>query len=185
MTPPSCWARERLAGALRLAAAAFALAPSSAFGDEAHRYRSEPGRFHVELPARSASVAEMEGSKFSITDNDVRHTAFAHGAEFAVEIHDIPRFAEFLLTSRYILDRTVEGMFEDIGARGLASVDVERHGAPAREVAFEIPERDVVGELLVVLADERLYLVTVRHPRSVEPPSTAARFFESFYFWRE
>ena len=162
---------------------AFAIAPSIAFADETHRYRSEPGRFHVELPARSVSVAEMEGSKFSITDNDARHTAFAHGAEFAVEIHDIPRFAELLLTSHYILDRTVAGMFDDIGAHALDSADVERQGAPAREVAFEIPERDVVGRLLVVLADERLYLVTIRHPRSLEPPDAAARFFESFSFW--
>ena len=148
-------------------------------------YRSEEGRFSIDLPAASPSVRDMTGSKFSITDNDVRHTLFAEGAEFVVEIHDIPRVAELLLGDHYVLERTAKGMLEDIEAREVDSVRASHQGQPAREVTFEIPSREVTGRLLLVLAGRRLYLVSVRHPQSIDPPEAIARFFESFSFWLE
>jgi hypothetical protein len=162
-----------------------ALAPARATADEPVAYRSEAGRFSVELPAESPSIRELNESKFSITDNDVRHTVFAEGAEFAVEIHDIPRVAKFLLTSRYVLERSTKSMLEDIGAREIDSVEASLQGLPAREVAFEIPDREFTGRLLLVLAGRRLYLVSVRHPQSIAPPAAVAPFFESFSFWLE
>jgi hypothetical protein len=152
---------------------------------EPFAYRSEDGRFSVDLPAEPMSVRELSESKFSITDNDVLHTVSAEGAEFAIEIHDIPRIAELLLTSRYILDRSVKGMLEDIGAREVDSAEASFQGKPAREVAFEIPDRALTGRLLLILAERRLYLVTVQHPRSITPPGSIAPFFESFSFWLE
>jgi hypothetical protein len=152
---------------------------------ELFAYRSEAGRFSVDFPAESPSVEEMSESKFSITDNDVRHTVFADGAEFAVEIHDIPRISQLLLTSHYVLERSVEGMLEDIGAREIDSTETSLQGQPAREVIFETTDPPAVGRLLLVLAGRRLYMVSVRHPRSLDPPDTAARFFESFSFWLE
>jgi hypothetical protein len=174
-----------LAIALVVAVSTSALAPMRATAGERFAYRSEAGRFSVDLPAEPPSIRELAGSKFSITDNDVRHTVFSEGAEFAVEIHDIPRVAELLLTSHYILERSVKGMLEDIGAREVDSVDVSVQGQPARKVAFEIPDREFTGRLLVVLAERRLYLVSVRHPRSIDPPGAIAPFFDSFSFWLE
>jgi hypothetical protein len=171
--------------ALVVAVLASALAPMRATAGELFAYRSEAGRFSVDFPAESPSVEEMSGSKFSITDNDVRHTVFAEGAEFAVEIHDIPRISKLLLTSHYVLQRSVEGMLEDIGAREVDSVETSLHGQPAREVAFENPDRAFTGRVLLVLAGRRLYLVSVRHPRSIDPPDGIAPFFESFSFWLE
>ena len=152
---------------------------------EPYAYRSEDGRFSVDLPAKSPSVRELTGSKFSITDNNILHSVVAEGVEFAIEIHDIPRIAELLLTSRYILDRSVEGMLEDIGAREVDSAEASFQGEPAREVAFEIPDRAFTGRLLLVLAERRLYLVSVQHPRSIAPPGSIGPFFESFSFWLE
>jgi hypothetical protein len=174
-----------LAIALAVAVSISALAPMRATAGELFAYRSEAGRFSVDFPAESPSVEELSGSKFSITDNDVRHAVFAEGAEFAVEIHDIPFFAEFLLTSHYILERSVQGLFEDIGAREVDSAEISVHGQPAREVAFEIPDRAFTGRVLLVLAGRRLYLVSVQHPRSIDPPDAVAPFFESFSFWLE
>jgi hypothetical protein len=171
--------------ALALVILTSALTPMRATAGERFVYRSEAGRFSVDLPAGSPSIDELTGSKFSITDNDVRHTVFAEGAEFAVEIHDIPRVAEFMLTSRYVLERSAKGMLEDIGARAVDSVDVSVQGQPAREVAFEIPDQDFTGRLLLVLAGRRLYLVSVRHPQAIEPSGAIASFFESFSFWFE
>ncbi len=150
-----------------------------------HPYRSETGRFSVDFPGGLPSIRELAGSKFSITDNDVRHTVFAEGAEFAVEIHDIPRVAKLLLTSHYILELSVKGMLEDIGAREVDSAEVSLQGEPAREVAFEIPDREFTGRLLLVLAGRRLYIVSVRHPQSIDPPSSIAPFLDRFSFWLE
>jgi hypothetical protein len=161
------------------------LTPMRAAAGEPFAYRSEAGRFSIDLPAESPSIDELTGSKFSITDNDVRHTVFAEGAEFAVEIHDIPRVAEFLLTSRYVLDRSAKGMLEDIGARTVDSVDISVQGQPAREVVFEIPDQDFTGRLLLVLAGRRLYMVSVRHPQTIEPTGAIVSFFGSFSFWFE
>jgi len=171
--------------AIALVVLTLALTPIRATAGEHFAYRSEAGRFSVNLPAETPSVSELAGSKFSITDNDVRYTVFFEGAEFAVEIHDIPRVAKLLLTSHYILERSVKGMLEDIGARKVDSADVSVLGQPAREVAFEIPDRTFTGRLLLILAGRRLYLVSVRHPRSADPPDAIAPFFESFSFWLE
>jgi hypothetical protein len=171
--------------ALALVILTSALTPMRAAAGERFFYRSETGRFSVDLPAESPSIDELTGSKFSITDNDVRHTVFVEGAEFAVEIHDIPRVAKFMLTSRYVLERSAKGMLEDIGARAVDSMDTSVQGQPAREVAFEIPDQDFTGRLLLVLAGRRLYLVSVRHPKTIEPTGAIASFFESFSFWFE
>ena len=162
-----------------------ALAPMRAAAGERFAYRSEAGRFSIDLPEQPPIVSELTGTKFSITDNDVLHTVFAEGAEFSIEIHDVPRISKLLLTSRYILDRSVAGMLEDIGAREIDSAEITFQGTPAREVAFEIPDRALTGRLLLILAERRLYLVTVQHPRSIAPPGSIAPFFESFSFWLE
>ncbi len=156
-----------------------------ASAEDLHPYRSETGRFRVDFPEAPPSIRELTGSKFLITDNDVLHAVFAEEAEFAVEIHDIPRVAEFLLTSDYILERSVKGMLEDIGAREVDSAEISLQGEPAREVAFEIPDREFTGRLLLILAGRRLYLVSVQHPQSIDPPDSIAPFFENFSFWRE
>ncbi len=52
---------------------------------EPFAYRSEAGRFSVDLPAESVSVRELTGSKFSITDNNVLHSVVAEGAENRLE----------------------------------------------------------------------------------------------------
>jgi hypothetical protein len=176
---------QRSVGSLALAIAAAALSPLDAAAGDFRPYRSESGRFSVDFPGGHPSIRELTGSKFSITDNDVRHTVFAEGAEFAVEIHDIPRVAKLLLTNHYILERSVKGMLEDIGARELNSTEFSLQGEPAREVSFENPDREFTGRLLLVLAGRRLYLVTVRHPQSIDPPDSIAPFLERFSFWLE
>jgi hypothetical protein len=170
---------------IALAVSTSTFSPMRATADDLVVYRPEAGRFSIDLPGESPSVRELTGPKFSMTSNDVQHTAFVGDTEFAVEIHDIPRVAEFLLSSTYILERAVKGMLDDIGGREVDSVEASLQGEPAREVRFEIPDRKLTGNLLLVLAGRRLYLVTVQHPESIEPPSATAPFFESFSFWLE
>jgi hypothetical protein len=171
--------------ALVIAVSGSALVPMRATANDLVVYQPEAGRFRVDLPGEPPSVRDLTGSKFSVTSNDVQYIAFAGDTEFAVEIHDIPRVARFLLSSDYILERAVRGMLKDIGGREVDSVEVSLQGEPAREVRFEIPDRELTGRLLLVLAERRLYLVTVQYPQSIDPPSAIARFFESFSFWLE
>jgi len=171
--------------ALVVVASSAALAQQGTTAGALHPYRSEAGRFSVAFPAASPSVQELNGSKLSITDNDAYHSVNFAGAEFAVEIHDIPRFAEVVLTSHFILDRSVDGKLEDIGARKIDSQETVFQGKPAREVEFEIPDQKFVGKLLFVLAERRLYLVSVQHPEPLDPLDSIPGFFESFSFWLE
>ena len=173
--------------ALVVAVSTSALAPMRATAGELFAYRSEAGRFSVDLPGESPSVRELSGSKFSITSNDVQHTAFVGDTEFAVEIHDIPRVAKLLLSSDYILERSRQRVCSRIlvVARSILWRPLSRESPRARSGSRSRIENSR-AELLLVLAGRRLYLVTVQHPR-IDRTSRAAiaPFFESFSFWLE
>lgn len=174
-----------LASALGFALATSALAPVRSNASDFHPYRSETGRFSVDFPGGSPIVRELTGSKFLMTDNDVNYAVITEGVEFSVEIHDIPRFAELVLTDHYILEESVSGKLEDIGAREVDASEASLQGESAREVVFEAPDRAFTGKLLLVLAQRRLYLVTVLHPPTLGPQDASGRFFGSFSFWPE
>jgi len=143
-----------------------------------HPYRSEFSRFSVDYPGGSPTVLKLAGSKFTTTGNDINYAVIFDGVEFAVETHDVPRFA-------MLLERSVSGKLEDIGARAISVVETSFQGEPAREVDFEASDRAFAGKMLLVLADRRIYLVSVQHPSSIDPPDASAQFFESFSFWLE
>ncbi len=176
-----------LAIALQVALSTIGLASLCFSADDSHpeRYRSDFARFSVEFPGGSPVVRELEGTQFTMTGNDVNYAAISAGVEFSVEIHDVPRFAKLMLTDHYILDESVSGKLEDIGARKLDVVETSIQGEPAREVVFEALDRTFKGRMSLVLADRRLYLVGVLHPSSLDPGETSARFIKSFSFWLE
>ncbi|MBW2494278.1 MAG: hypothetical protein JRE43_05970 [Deltaproteobacteria bacterium] len=176
-----------LAIALQLAFSAIALAPMRSVADESRpeRYRSDFARFSVAFPGGSPVVRQLEGTKFTMTGNDVNYAEILDGVEYSVEIHDVPRFAKIMLTDHYILDQSVKGKLEDIGARSLDVVETSIQDEPAREVVFEALDRKFTGRMWLVLADRRLYLVGVLHPPSLDSQQVGARFFESFSFWLE
>lgn len=171
--------------ALGVAVATPLLAPPSATAGDPDPYRSESGRFSVDFRGKPPAIRELTGSKFSTTDNDVNYAVVADGVEFSVEIHDIPRFAKVLLTDHYILDQSVSGKLEDVGAREVTAAETTFQGEPARDVVFEAPDRAFVGRMFLILAGHRLYLVGVLHSPSLDPQVASARFFESFSFWRD
>jgi hypothetical protein len=171
--------------ALGVAIATSALAPPSAAAGDPDLYRSESARFSVDFSGKPPVIRELTGSKFSTTTNDVNYAVIVDGVEFSVEIHDIPRFAKMVLTDHYILDQSVSGKLEDIGAREVDAAETTFQGEPARDVAFEAPDRAFVGRMFLILAGHRLYLAGVLHPPSLDPRAASARFFASFSFWPE
>jgi len=156
-----------------------------AAADDFIPYRSERARFRADFPGGEPTVLMLEGSQFTVTDNDINYAVVSEGVEFSVEIHDIPRFARLVLTSHFILEESEDGKLEDMKARKIASAPTTYQGEPAREVSFEAIDGSFAGRMLLVLAEGRLYLVGVVHPPSLDPRDSAARFFESFSFWLE
>ncbi|MBW1843401.1 MAG: hypothetical protein JRE38_06760 [Deltaproteobacteria bacterium] len=183
--PGVCGAALAISSALGIALAMSALAPTRSMAGDFHPYRSEFSRFSVDYPGGSPTVLKLAGSKFTTTGNDINYAVIFDGVEFAVETHDVPRFAMLVLTSHYVLERSVSGKLEDIGARAISVVETSFQGEPAREVDFEASDRAFAGKMLLVLADRRIYLVSVQHPSSIDPPDASAQFFESFSFWLE
>ena len=102
-----------------------------------------------------------------------------------MELHDIPKAAAWLLTDEFVLKQAAKGMLDDIGGRELQAQSASRQDQPARRVSFELPDREARGDVLLVLVDRRLYLVSAHHPVEQDPPVTFARFLESFRFWLE
>jgi len=171
--------------AIALASPTSTLDPTCATAGEFFPYRSEAGRFSVDFPGGAPTVSELIGTQFSLTDNDFNYAVVSDGVEFSVEIHDIPRLARLVLTSRYILEHSVSGKLEDVHARELDSAETTFQGQPAREIVFEAMDRSFTGRMLVVLAEDRLYLVGALHPPSLDPQDSIARFLGSFSFWLE
>lgn len=149
------------------------------------RFRSESGRFLIGFPGGAPQRVDLSAEKFTLTTNNVQHLTRVDDARFAVEMHDIPRAASMFLSDEFVIEQAVRGMLDDMGGRELRSDPTERQNQPARRVAFELPDSGMRGDLLLVLAKRRLYLVTTVYPAQSEPPVPFDRYVDSFEFWLE
>lgn len=152
---------------------------------EQYEFRSAFGRFAIGFPDKAPSEQQLTASKFSVTSNDTRYAVEVDRSEFVVELHDIPSVAARLLTDAFVLEQAKRGMLDDIRANELSSMALLLDRHPARRVRFEIPERAIRGDLLLLLAERRLYLVSARYPVDASPRVSFDRFIESFEFWTE
>lgn len=175
----------RSAGAPALASILVLLLAGAGWADDLYAFRSEPGRFKIGFPGELPRSTALSGEKFNTTDNDEHHVVEIEDARFSVELHDIPRAASLLLTDDFVLEQAAKGLLDDMGAQPIESASASRQDHPARWVSFEIPERHVRGDVMIVLADRRLYLVSARHPVERDPPISFGKFLESFRFWLE
>lgn len=162
-----------------------AMALSQAHAVELVDFHSESGRFRIAFPGPDPHTRQMSEEKFQLTTNNVQHHVEVDRTRFAVELHDIPRAAAMFLTDDFVLEQAKQGMLDDMGGQELTSNTVERQSHPARRVEFEIPESGLRGDLLLVLAKRRLYLVTSLYPKHDEPPIPFNAYAESFEFWLE
>jgi hypothetical protein len=147
------------------------------------RFRSEWGRFAVQLPE---SPEEIRNTRITL-GGTVRWTEYLarRGAtEFRVEHHDLPWLANFLLSSDALLKRAKNGLVEEEHGYELSGAVVSVQGYPAREVSFRVPaEQDLGGDALLVLVGSRLYVVVALGPQAERDASARERFFRSFEVW--
>jgi hypothetical protein len=148
-------------------------------------FRSETGRFLVELPAAPEVHTESSITFFGA----VRHTKYTlrvENALVAVEVHEFPAVAATLLPSHAILEHTRRGVLEDTHSRQIESHARTVQEMPALDFTYEMPGTPTRRErALAVLVDHRVYLVTGMTEGSPGSHPEIGRFFESFRFWQD
>ena len=146
-------------------------------------YRSEAGRFAVDLPGvpvlSRASHRTLAGRIES-----AEYLLDAGPLELRVEHHDVPALAGFFVSDRGLLERAERDLVEGEEARTLEAADSRRGGFPAREVRYRLDPADGrEGRALLVLVEGRLYVVAALHPPGAAAEPDLARFFGSLEVW--
>jgi hypothetical protein len=148
------------------------------------RFRSERGRFAVQLPG---SPEEIRGTRATLggTVHRSEYRARRGATEFRVEHHDLPWLATFLLSSDALLKRAKNGLVAEEHGLELSSALVSVRGYPAREVSFRVrAEQGLAGDGLFVLVGRRLYVLVTLGPQAEHDASALDRFFRSFEVWK-
>ena len=165
------------------ASAVWMMAAAGAAELEWPRFRSESGRFAVQLPESPEEVRDTRVTLGGIVHWS-EYLARRDATEFRVEHHDLPWLATFLLSSDALLKRAKDGLVEEENGHELSGAVLSVQGYPAREVSFRVPaEQDLGGDALLVLVGSRLYVVVALGPQAERDDSARERFFHSFEVW--
>jgi hypothetical protein len=157
------------------------LAGSSAASEELswRSYRSEAGRFTVELPA---APYRDEGG----TDTWAGHIdeqaweVDAAGVRLRVEHHDIPRIGRLLVPARRILSLAASSLMRDREGRLLEEREFEHSGGPALGVRYALEkEGDRPEEARLFLIGSRLFIAYARALDDGDRREAIDRFFAS------
>ena len=159
-----------------IALAVLLLAPFSATAAD-KKYESESGKYKAAFPA--GDVKENTGTAGGLATQ--QSILQAKGREFEVLFADLPEAAK-TLDPKVIFDGGEQGALKDNKRKRLASITFE-YGAdklPARE--FTVKEGKVVARAVMILKDNRLYVLTMTGPDNFTTAKEAYTFFESFEF---
>lgn len=147
---------------------------------------SETGRFQVELPADPLEEPDEEHFTLLGPVTGEKYTLRSGDLVLAVEVRDIPALARTLVPTDSILEKTREGVIDDMGAVEVQERHVTLGGLPARDFVYRIPGQPPVFErALAVLVGRRLYLVTGQAAGRPGSSPELEHFFGSFRFWSE
>ena len=158
---------------LLLAAGATAEAPSDWLA-----YQDPDHSFVVDLPETPARTRTSQWTVVGRVHTELL-VSFREGAEFRVEVHGIPAVARWIVSEQGLLERAAADLLEGEGAQGAVETSEPAGGRPGRRVVY----RDAAGrpgEARFILADGRLYLLSVLWPLSDRERAGRERFFGSF-----
>ncbi len=153
-------------------------------------YRSEAGRFSVELPdeprqlrwTRATWGGEVESAEFGVETEDIR---------LRIETHDMPRIARWVMSPTDLLKRASRGLLDDDGGEVVGTRTLQMQNHPAWEVSYLITasrELDgaatgALGLARFVLVADRVYLLSTLHRSGRASEAAITRFLDSFQFW--
>lgn len=155
-----------------------------------HEYRSEAGRFTVDLPdeprqlqwTRNTWGGEVESTEFGVETDDVR---------LRIETHDMPRIARWVMSPSDLLKRASRGLLDDDGGEVVGTRELRMQNHPAWEVSYRITASreddwsatEAIGLARFVLVADRVYLLSTVNRGGRDPEAAITRFFDSFEFW--
>ena len=153
-------------------------------------YRSEAGRFSIELPdkprqahwTRDTWGGEVESAEFGVETDDVR---------LRIETHDMPLIARWVMSPIDLLKRASRGLLDDDGGEVVGTRNLRMQNHPAWEVSYRITasrEQDwaatgAMGLARFVLVADRVYLLSTVNRGGRDPEAAISRFLDSFQFW--
>jgi hypothetical protein len=147
-------------------------------------FESQDLGFRILLPSepvRTESVRDTFVGKVK----EFRLLAELPGAEFVVQVRELPRATRWFVTDNYILSKVKDGFLAG-GERPAISDDaITRDGNPGRYLRYEDPKRgegDWVEDALIFLVENHLYFVVVARNGSAEAALPIEKFFRSFEF---
>ena len=108
------------------------------------------------------------------------------GAEFVVQVRELPRATRWLVTQSYIFSQVKEGFLKDGQRPEISDLPITRGGYPGRHIRYRVPEReggDWIEDALIVLAENRLYFIVVARGGTAEAGLPMEAFFRSFELW--
>ena len=143
-------------------------------------FRSEAGRFRVELPA----APRIERSEHGTLMGPVIEVGFFAGwadREVVVIYEDIPAAARWVVPPSVILGRAAASLLEDAGGQEIESLQSKWRGHPARKLRYSLAG-SVAQQVRVrlLLVESRLYLLMARWPLAEAMPPEVERFWASF-----
>jgi hypothetical protein len=147
------------------------------------RFRSETGRFAVELPTSPKLTHTRQGSLVG-TIESAEYRVEAGLLELRVEHHDVPALAAFFVSDRGLLERAQDDLVAGEEALELSASESQVDDRLVREVHYRVlAEGGRDGRARFQLVGGRLYVQAALFPRDRAEDPALERFFASFEVW--
>lgn len=149
-------------------------------------YRSEAGRFQVDLPG-PPRISRTVQRTFAGSIDSVEYLVELGALELRVEHHDVPVVASLFVSERGLLERAQHDLVDGEGAQALgAGEELHRDGQLVREVRYRLaPDDGRDGRARFLLVERRLYVLAALHPPDRRGDPALERFFDSFAVVRD
>jgi hypothetical protein len=176
------WASAaRSCGWLLLAVCACTAA--AADGPAWERFRSEAGRFAVDLPAAPRITHARQRSLVG-TIESAEYLAESGALELRVEHHDVPAVAAFFVSEAGMLERAQDDLVEGEEARLLTATETRIGDRLVREVRYRLrAEGGRDGRARFQHVGGRLYVQAALFPPEAAESPALERFFSSLEVW--
>jgi hypothetical protein len=148
-------------------------------------FESPALRFRIRLPPEPVRTEEVR-STFVGKVNEFQLLAKLPGAEFVVQVRELPRATRWFVTEKYILSQVMDGFLESGERPEISDEPIMRSGHPGRHIRYEVPKRgdgDWVEDALIFLVENHLYFVVVARKRASEAELPIEAFLRSFELW--
>ena len=148
-------------------------------------FESEGLRFRIWLPPEPVRTEDVR-STFVGDVSEFQLLAKLPGAEFVVQVRELPRATRWFVTDNYILSQVKDGFLEDGERPELSDEPITLAGYSGRYLRYEDPKRgdgDWVEDAQIFLVKNHLYFVVVARNTSAEAGLPIEAFFRSFELW--